>query len=307
VDPIAINFPWNSPFAYCEGDPINYEDLDGLQTPTARNAIRPRATRPTLSNTVVDRNGRIVTAPIGPSNPPITPPNGGVSRGQGGWIVETPNGGFFVPDENPFGPQPPAPKLDFRRQIDKDIEAASVAFQYFLRDINIEKPTPIRSSLNIITTDPSRLPDWYLQDVRTRLINGKGSFNDWMYRDELVKRGIIAPRFGQGQEYGRPASSDVLGKNLERAGDVRLTIRDAAHHIVAGTDRRAAGARAILSREGIDINDASNGVFLDINSHSRIHTSEYFRKIENRLKQAGSGNVRKELEKIKSEIKNGTF
>lgn len=30
VDPLSESFPWNSPYSYAEGDPINFIDLDGL-------------------------------------------------------------------------------------------------------------------------------------------------------------------------------------------------------------------------------------------------------------------------------------
>jgi hypothetical protein len=67
----------------------------------------------------------------------------------------------------------------------------------------------------------------------------------------------------------------------------------AAHHIVAHGDRRAADSRAILNNFGIDINDASNGVFLPSNVksvnpsnaavHSRVHTDAYHRAVTQRL------------------------
>ncbi len=305
-DPLANNYPWNSPYSYSEGDPVNYEDLDGLEKGGTRAAARLTYNRGALSNTVVNRQGRIVAGPVGPTNPPIIPPNAGANRVSGGWYVETPNGGYFVHDQNPFGPQPVVPKPDFRTQAEKDVEAAQLAFQYFKRDINCERLTPT-NNLILITSNPSNLPDWYLKEAQSRLQNGKGSFNDQMLRDELVKRGMLSTRFGQAQELGKAASGDILGRNLERAGQVRLSVNHAAHHIVAGGDARAAGARKILAAAGIDINDAANGVFLETGSHRRMHTKSYYKKIEDRLRGAGTGNVGKELNKIRTEIKNGTF
>ena len=118
------------------------------------------------------------------------------------------------------------------------------------------------------------------------------------------------------QTLGRPASSSVLGKNLEAVSGVTRPANSAAHHIVAGCDPRAAQARAILRREGIDINEASNGVFLPSKSsvarppattHSRVHTDRYYREVEQRLRNAAPGTVRTELERIESELLNGTF
>lgn len=31
VDPLMTSFPWNSPYSYAEGDPVNYIDLDGAE------------------------------------------------------------------------------------------------------------------------------------------------------------------------------------------------------------------------------------------------------------------------------------
>jgi hypothetical protein len=56
-------------------------------------------------------------------------------------------------------------------------------------------------------------------------------------------------------------SSRVLGRALEAAGHFRPP-SSAAHHIVAGTAKIAADARAALRRFGIALDDAVNGVFL---------------------------------------------
>mgnify|MGYP001798266852 CR=1 FL=1 len=73
-------------------------------------------------------------------------------------------------------------------------------------------------------------------------------------------------------------------------------------------------ARSILNREGIDINDAMNDVFLPKNSkfarppiitHTKIHTNKYYQALNSRL--MSTSNVTKELGKIQQEILNGTF
>ena len=55
---------------------------------------------------------------------------------------------------------------------------------------------------------------------------------------------------------------------------------NAAHHIVAGSSPKAAEARAILQRYGIDINDSANGVFLPtVREVAEGHTIQvYIRK-----------------------------
>ena len=89
----------------------------------------------------------------------------------------------------------------------------------------------------------------------------------------------------------------------------------AAHHIVAGDDKRAAGSRAILKKHNIDVNSAENGIYLkhiDPNSkqpgayHREIHTDAYHKGVEKRLKLAdkagGKEAVLSELESIQSDL-----
>ena len=87
----------------------------------------------------------------------------------------------------------------------------------------------------------------------------------------------------------------------------------AAHHIVAGDhmDPNAIKARSILSKHGIDIDDAANGIYLkhmDPNSiqpgayHRVIHTKICFENVANRLEIAdligGKNGVLDELDNI---------
>ncbi len=118
-----------------------------------------------------------------------------------------------------------------------------------------------------------------------------------------------------GQKLGRSPSSTILGENLEAAGKVRPP-NSAAHHVVAGTDPRAAQARAILQREGIDINEAANGVFLPKNTkyaappaqtHSTAHTNRYYDEVNLALSRAAPGTVRDVLADIERQLLNGTF
>lgn len=107
----------------------------------------------------------------------------------------------------------------------------------------------------------------------------------------------------------------MLAENLEAVGKVRPP-NSAAHHVVAGTDPRAAQARAILQRDGIDINEAANGVFLPKNSkfaappvqtHSTVHTNRYYDEVNLELSRAAPGTVRDVLADIEQRLLNGTF
>lgn len=117
-------------------------------------------------------------------------------------------------------------------------------------------------------------------------------------------------------ELSRP-SSRVLGANLEAAGAVRPA-GSAAHHIVAGSAARAAEARAVLQRYGIDINDAGNGVFLPARMtspnptgaavHSTIHTNAYYAEVNSLLGQATTrGEALDALAYVRSQLLSGGF
>jgi RHS repeat-associated protein len=77
VDPLSKLFPWNSPYAYCEGDPVNFIDLDGLEKMAEQGqatlgtktgtAVGSATTRSIITTTVekgsemaVDQTGRLV-------------------------------------------------------------------------------------------------------------------------------------------------------------------------------------------------------------------------------------------------------
>ncbi len=91
------------------------------------------------------------------------------------------------------------------------------------------------------------------------------------------------------------SSSKLLARTLQAAGHVRPP-KSAAHHIVAGTAKAAASARAVLTKFGIGINDAVNGVFLPANraaaaggsaiAHSATHTNAYYNAVNVLLGQA---------------------
>lgn len=112
-------------------------------------------------------------------------------------------------------------------------------------------------------------------------------------------------------------SSRLLGESLEAAGTVRPG-GSAAHHIVAGGSGRAADARAVLTRFGIDINAADNGVFLPANLssanpggaavHSTIHTAAYYDEVNLLLGQATTrGEAIEALDFIRQQLQSGGF
>lgn len=110
-------------------------------------------------------------------------------------------------------------------------------------------------------------------------------------------------------------SSKVLRQNLIDAGVEVPDYPNAAHHIVAGSSPKAAEARAILQKYGVDINDAANGTFLptvkDVAEgayHPSLHTNAYYDKINKLLSEATcKEDVLDILEFIGDELSSGTF
>jgi RHS repeat-associated protein len=106
---------------------------------------------------------------------------------------------------------------------------------------------------------------------------------------------LARPVVAFGRRAARRWSSRALARALVRAGVV-LPPGSAAHHIAASGSRRADEARAVLHDFGIDLDDPANGVFLPANSrspnptgaavHSRLHTHEYYRVVNEMLGRA---------------------
>ncbi|RCX13018.1 HNH/ENDO VII superfamily nuclease [Anaerobacterium chartisolvens] len=110
-------------------------------------------------------------------------------------------------------------------------------------------------------------------------------------------------------------SSKVLRQNMIESGINVPNYANAAHHIVAGSSPKAAEARAILQKFGVDINDATNGAFLptvkDVAEgayHPSLHTDSYYRKVTDLLSGAKSKNdVLDILDDIADQLSKGTF
>uniref|UniRef100_UPI0015E084FC RHS repeat domain-containing protein n=1 Tax=Pseudomonas plecoglossicida TaxID=70775 RepID=UPI0015E084FC len=109
--------------------------------------------------------------------------------------------------------------------------------------------------------------------------------------------------------------SKALGKNLESSGVTRPQ-NTAAHHVVGDSAKLAAPARAILTKHGIDVDGAANGVFLPnrFNTdasvpgilHNGKHPNSYFESVNEILANADAaggkdavlkaiGNIRQKL------------
>ena len=49
LDPLSKSYPWNSPYSYAEGDPIDFIDLDGLEKPVQTAQSTFTVTKPVIT------------------------------------------------------------------------------------------------------------------------------------------------------------------------------------------------------------------------------------------------------------------
>jgi RHS repeat-associated protein len=201
VDPLLQKFPWNSPYSYSEGDPINYIDLDGLEQNTTRSTTISRPTLPQLSNYSVNRNGEIVnnTQLI---NGPI---NSGAYAAQSRYISQEefdamicPGCGFSL-DADGKGGLVYNSNGSWHVSLLKKVESKQVTWvdraimrlqaeQQKLLTLPFPKFNSGRGFFEQITTDPSQLTNEYLNEVNKRLLIGEGTEQDKLYSEEVAKR-----------------------------------------------------------------------------------------------------------------------
>jgi YD repeat-containing protein len=103
-------------------------------------------------------------------------------------------------------------------------------------------------------------------------------------------------------------STEKLQKNMCAAGRSKPEKGCwSPHHIVAVADVRATTARAVLARVELDINNAANGVWVPCSEHNRMHTNDYYIKVNNIVVGPTQADVIAQLTVIRLAIANGTF
>ena len=210
VDPLADTYPWNSPYSYAEGDPVNFKDLDGAeQQPNAAQSTVRTTTIPQLGNllrvgsdgnlqntTQLFRLGGINSGIYAPQSRFLTqeeltaliPPNAGAYLNSDGvsMTVYNSNGCWKVSLLKAVHKSKSADQINW-------IERAIVRLQEerFKLFSTFTKWNGRVQAFEIITNDPSSLSSEYLSEVQKRLIEGKATAQDLIYRNELRKRNIL--------------------------------------------------------------------------------------------------------------------
>ena len=118
------------------------------------------------------------------------------------------------------------------------------------------------------------------------------------------------------------SASDILRAQLKDVGVITPPYKHQAHHIIPeGMDVPELNeARSIIQRYGVDLNSASNGIFLpdapnlphagSATVHRGSHTAEYARYVANAIKRANptsASDITEILNRLRRELLNGTL
>ena len=126
-----------------------------------------------------------------------------------------------------------------------------------------------------------------------------------------------ADKWKSTQTWDTAKNAKILRKSMERDHAV-FGPGEEPHHLVQGTDPRAADARALLDKYHIDVNGAENGIKLTRRIHqtSGLQRDKAINDLTDRLRQAAKGaksweaardRIMKELGRIRRDIIAGRF
>jgi hypothetical protein len=175
-----------------------------------------------------------------------------------------------------------------------------------------------RPKIDIDLDDVADIVDENEFDMNLQLFASNRLINASEYADMVSDYTYIMGEYAEGAQ-----NSKILRGELTLAGVPNPPYKNAAHHIVPGTDSRASSAREILDEFDIEYNSASNGVFLPMehNSHSRNqgatlhvgnHSASYVNEVNRRLNRiysdgADRDDIISELNSLREELLDGTL
>jgi hypothetical protein len=144
-----------------------------------------------------------------------------------------------------------------------------------------------------------------------------GPTDDRLYPIGVEEARKAADKWKSSQTWDTAKNAKTLRKSMER-DHVFFGPGDEPHHIVQGTDPRAAEARALLDKYHIDLNGAENGLKLTRRIHqtSGLQQGKAIRGVADRLRKAAKGAkswdaardaIMKELGRIRRDIVAGRF
>jgi hypothetical protein len=144
-----------------------------------------------------------------------------------------------------------------------------------------------------------------------------GSTDDWMFTIGVEEARKATDEWKSTQTGDTSKNAKILRKSMEKDHTV-FAPGEEPHHIVQGTDPRAADARALLDKYHIDLNGAENGIKLTRRIHqtSGLQRGKAIRDVTDRLRKAAEGAksweagrdaIMKELGRIRRDINAGNF
>ncbi len=208
VDPLTDSYPWNSPYSYAEGDPVNYIDIDGAENGSATAAATVRPTVPQLGVLYVGRDGTLrnstqlfTSGTVNSGNyaspmhrfvtqselERLRPPNGSLTLGSDGVSAWASNGTgrpwrvsllVKVHKAKPWTEMNWVERALVRLQVEND-KQFNKPYQKFNTESGFYEQ---------VTTDPSQLSNEYLNEVNKRLLTGEATAQDRLYAEEVSKR-----------------------------------------------------------------------------------------------------------------------
>ncbi len=144
-----------------------------------------------------------------------------------------------------------------------------------------------------------------------------GSTDGWPFPIGVEEAKKAADKWKPSQTWDTAKNAKTLRKSMER-DHVCFGPGDEPHHLVQGTDPRAADARALLDKYHIDVNGAENGLKLTRRIHqtSGLQRGKAIKDLYDRLRRAAQDakswesardRIMKELGRIRRDIIAGRF
>lgn len=199
VDPLSGDYPWNSTYAYAENSPVVNIDLDGLEKISSNRPFTNYNSNPVTNNKanaeLMKRAGDIARNTLKKEAVRKTTRKWGASL-----LARSPIlifiGAMLLP-----------------ANLDYSGPGVSDGNELSFKD------------MEIFTDDPSKLTDYYLGEVKKRIMSGNASANanDRKYLDEMARRDILGITLVQdrnrlvGPEYRR-REAEVKGGKVQFVG-----------------------------------------------------------------------------------------
>lgn len=181
LDPLGFETPFNSPYAYAENDPVNYEDIEGMNNGPTQSQARTSPSRPLLSNWTVNGNGLNRNGRDFRRTPAVSP-GSYYSSLYNGWVGTSNTGQPYIEGVVV------KPRINYssiwdprERELAKRYEEAKVKYQQFKQSLSSER----------LTNDAGNFSEQELQDAKQRIFKGEATDQDLFHQAAIRYRNMI--------------------------------------------------------------------------------------------------------------------